>query len=84
MPIDVKKAVLTATEYLAEVMRIRPELIVLEEVEMDDRDGSWNVTFSWPTPETKDLTHIVHPRTYKTVKVDADTGQLQAITIKRL
>lgn len=84
MPIAVKDAVHTASEYLADVMRISPQSLVLEEVELNGDEHSWDITFSYPTPETADLRHILKSRSYKTVRVEADSGKLLSIKIKNI
>ena len=84
MAIDVKSAVLSASQYLADVMRIPTQALVLEEVELSGDGRFWEITFSYPTPETPDLAHVLRSRSYKVVKVDADDGGLASIKIKRL
>lgn len=84
MPMGVKRAVLTASEYLADVMRISPDKLVLEEVELSEDGRFWQVTFSYPTPETKDMLHILRSRSYKIVRLNAEDGSFVSIKIRQV
>lgn len=94
--IDVKTAVQKALGYFQQLMPAPPDLtvtsapnrgILLEEVELiEEGRPEWHITFSAPSP----LGHLTlastagHDRAYKTVTIDAETGEFRSMKIRPL
>ncbi len=83
MPIDVKTAVAKGREYVGLVFPVPPPEVRLEEVELAEDGRHWYVTFSIPGPQV-DLfgAPFSAKREYKTVELDAETGEARAIRIR--
>lgn len=83
--IDVKEAVRIATKVLRDLYEnVELEDLLLEEVE---RSGnSWYVTlgFTRPGRGTPLGALMVPQRTYKRIRIDADTGEFQGMEIRQL
>ena len=85
MPLDVKKAVELARNYLSDVLQIPAVQILLEEVELPENQQFWLITLSYPEPVTSPAQLITgQTRAYKIVKLQADTGKLVSIKIRTL
>ena len=65
----------------------------LEEVEITDDDRSWLITLGWREPGVKMPAVLapvlgdevpVHPRTYKTLEVDTETGAVRSMKIREV
>ena len=83
--IDSKTAISRASAYLGEIFPQAKE-VQLEEIELSDNRKHWLVTFSFPKPELVIFgAPVANPnRDYKTVKVDAATGEPVAVKIRVL
>ena len=95
--INVKEAVKQASQYVRDVFPTVEDL-QLEEVEIANGDGNWNVTLSYLRPVQFDsfsplsAAKIVgemlggqkYERVYKVVAVDAISGKCQSIKIRQL
>lgn len=92
--IDVKTAVQKALGYFHQLMPAPPDAvtipnggILLEEVELvEDGRPEWHITFSAPSP----LGHLTlasiagRDRAYKTITIDAETGDFRSMKIRPL
>jgi hypothetical protein len=84
---DVKEAVKTAKEYVADVFQEEGvSNLGLEEIEFDDGDASWNITVGfwrpWNLPHNSVLsaTGIARPtRTYRVVKIRELDGAILSV-----
>jgi len=89
---NVKDAVKKAIDYIAEVFESEQlENIGLEEVTLNENEGMWQVTvgFSRPWDHQKSgliaAVQVLNPtRQYKIVKIDNETEEVKAITIREL
>ena len=89
---NVKDAVKKAIDYIAEVFESEQlENIGLEEVTLNENEGMWQVTvgFSRPWDHQKSgliaAVQALNPtRQYKIVKIDNETEEVKAITIREL
>ncbi len=95
--IDVKEAVKQASQYVRDVFPAVEDL-QLEEVEIANGDGNWNVTLSYlrvvqldsfsPFSAAKIVGEVLgsgkYERVYKVVAVDANSGECQSIKIRQL
>lgn len=92
--IEVKTAVQKALGYFKELMPAPPGFaatpdrsILLEEVELvEDGRPVWHITFSAPTVYAEHtLASIVgRDRAYKTITIDAETGEFRSMKIRSL
>lgn len=78
-PIDVKKAVKIASQYLNGLYGQSIGNTRVEEVELDDEDGVWLITLSFV-----DIDDLVPERIYKTLEIDLETGQVLAMRIREV
>jgi len=86
--LDVKEAVRVATEYIQTLFSEKqiPELR-LEEVEMSEDGKFWDVTMSFVVREATaylSLGDSAKTREYKVFKVNAETGQVQSMKIRKV
>lgn len=89
--IDVKVAVRAAVKFITGLYE--PELLndlLLEEIELSEDKRYWLVTLGFtrylPTP-SHPLQHLAAPRTvrsYKQIKVDANTAQVESLKIREV
>lgn len=90
MNIDVQKAVAAARASLRDFFSEEPvQGILLEEVERSEDDGDWLITLSFiRNPKTTkgaiDTFLGEGPRTYKTLKVSTETGEVLSMKIRQL
>ena len=86
MPIDVKKAVQLAREYLSEVLQVPISELLLEEVELSGDQQFWSITLSYPAPSRSPIEVALGQggRAYKIVRLEADTGKFMSIKIRSL
>ncbi len=88
MAIEVRKAVELARQYLQEVLQIPPTDILLEEVELSDDRQFWLITLSYPGPQPNSIGDLLASngsnRTYKVVRLRADTGEFVSVKIRTL
>jgi hypothetical protein len=86
--IDVKTAAQKALGYFKELMPVTPYggSILLEEVELvEDGRPAWHITFSAPAPSPLELAGIIgRDRAYKTITIDAETGEFRSMKIRPL
>jgi hypothetical protein len=83
--LDVKKAVELARGYLLDVLQISASEVLLEEVEFSENQRYWLITLSYPGPVISPVQLFTgQNRTYKVVKLHADTGVLVSIKIRTL
>jgi len=85
--IDVKEAVTRAEKYFAELSTQGG--ILFEEVELAQNGGNahWLVTLSVPVPGSIGLAGGATPafaRDYKVFKIDAETGALESVKIRKV
>ncbi len=86
--IDVKEAVKIATEYIQTLFAERqiPELR-LEEVELSPDNQFWEVTLSFVVREPTaylSLGDAARTREYKVFRINAETGQVQSMKIRKV
>ncbi len=85
MPLDVKKAVELARESLADILQVPTGKLLLEEVELTEDQQFWLITFSYlGPPDTAMQTVFGSLRSYKVVKLNAETGAFVSIKIRTL
>jgi len=81
--VDVRQAASTATNYL---VNLYPQQtlsnVQLEEVELSEDEKYWLITLSYPV--THNLLNMQIRREYKVFKVDAATGQVRSMKIRKL
>lgn len=89
--IDVKTAVSAAYNYLISIqdmMGNELQDIRLEEVELFEEKNFWSITLGFDNPvKTKNLLDIqlgLPQREYKVFKVNAHTGEVEAMKIRKL
>lgn len=85
--IDVKQAVRVAAEYFTDLIPTKAEGLLLEEVELVERDGRecWSITFSTPLPAVGIANLMAGARKdYKVFTVDAETGQVKSMKIRQI
>ena len=78
MPIDAKKAGLAAKNYLTELMGGPLYGLSLEEVERSKDSSNWLITLSY------NENVFLSTKTYKVFTVDALTGEVLSMKIKRM
>ncbi|WP_027882179.1 hypothetical protein [Meiothermus rufus] len=86
--IDAKEAVKIATEYIQTLFAERqiPELR-LEEVELSPDNQFWEVTLSFVVREPTaylSLGEAARTREYKVFRINAETGQVQSMKIRKV
>lgn len=86
--LEVKEAVKVATDYIQALFAERqiPELR-LEEVELSEDKKHWEVTLSFVVREPTaylSLGDAARSREYKVFKVDAESGQVQSMKIRKV
>jgi hypothetical protein len=89
MPIPVKEAVQYAQKYLSDVMNIEQANLLLEEVELTEDQQYWLVTLSFPVQHQVSavaaaLGGTSVTRDYKIVKLQADTGVMVSVKIRKI
>lgn len=93
--IEVREAVEAAEEFARDAFdEDALRYLRLEEVELDASGDQWKVTLGWVTPEdlrraNTGLANITGtpqklPRTYKTFRVDAETGEVDSMKIRKV
>lgn len=89
--IDVKTAVLSAQNYLTSMQELLAEPLKdlgLEEVELSEDKQTWLITLGYNRPlETTPNVLLppgftTHQRVYKLIKVNAETGDVEAMKIR--
>lgn len=91
--IDAKQAVQAAFTYVAEMYAPgQLKHLQLEEVEPDEGHNRWLITLGWDDPAVSPPGIFASaatsgsqrlPRTYKRFHVNADTGEVEAMRIRR-
>jgi len=92
--IDVKQAVAAAEEFARQLFSDQ-ELrhLRVEEIELSDDRGMWNVTLGWLEPAIREKGSVlssfepsihVLPRVYKLFSVDAENGSVQSMKIREV
>ena len=84
---DVKQAVQTAKEHIAQLFSDEPiSNIGLEEVEFNETVSVWEITIgfsrSWDRPGgsfISDLARLESPRTYKTIRIQDESGRVESV-----
>jgi hypothetical protein len=86
MPIDVKKAVGLARQYLSDIMQVQASEVLLEEVELSADGRYWLVTLSYPAPAPTPILVLTGrgDRNFRVVKLLAETGDFESIKIRSL
>lgn len=94
--VPVQQAVYAAQQYLGDLqsfMKVPLESLRLEEVELSEDKGTWLVTLSYDSPDVSmqrsnlvTLGEVMRPqkllRDYKIIKVNAETGEVEAMKIR--
>ena len=83
--LDVKEAAQRASEYFAALF---PQDLAakarLEEVELSDDGQYWLITLGYPTDTSGLLLATTKPREYKQFKIEAATGKVVSMTIRKV
>jgi len=82
--VQAKEAVAKARNYLADLMQVPADHLLLEEVEPSSDDQFWTITFSYAPVAGSPLQEVLRGKTYKTVKIDAVTGEFESLKIRQL
>lgn len=92
--IDVRAAVTAANRYLQDVndlIKIQPESLRLEEVELSEDQREWLITLGFDVPIRTNSwanlvpeTNSIYQREYKLFKVDSETGEVKSMKIRSL
>jgi hypothetical protein len=82
--IDVRDAAGIAVEYLQSLPMMPADAIRLEEVVMSEDEKSWLITLSVVDNDWVGLPMDSPPRLYKTLKVDAEKGDVLSMKIRQL
>ena len=86
--IDVKEAARSAAEYFAGLFPDQGySEVLLEEVELSEDEKYWLITLSYalPRPGGEGFAALIpRQRRYKQFKIDAQTGKVQAMTIRNV
>lgn len=86
--IDVKEAARSAAEYFAGLFPDQGYSdVLLEEVELKEDEKHWLITLSYALPPSGgDPLASIRPRQrrYKQFKIDAQTGRVQAMTVRNV
>jgi hypothetical protein len=90
--LDVKEAARTAAEYFASLYdESTYSDLQLEEVELTEDEKYWLITLSYEYGEAKQTQvgamlnlPVSKQRKYKQFRIDAETGQVQAMTIRKV
>jgi hypothetical protein len=85
--IDVKQAVKTAIDYFKNLYADSPfSNLLLEEVELTEDETYWLITLSYSYPTDDKLMSAIAPlkRGYKTLKINASTGEVISMKIRTL
>jgi hypothetical protein len=85
--VDVKSAVQLAFEYLKsfqDFMGSQLENLRLEEVELSDNEPFWLITLGFDVPTDGEFFGPKQRREYKLLKVNSETGQVQAMKIREV
>ncbi|HXL80301.1 MAG TPA: hypothetical protein VN951_05430 [Pyrinomonadaceae bacterium] len=85
--LDVKEAAQRASEYFAGLYE-NQELtnVQLEEVEQENHGKYWLITLSYPVPSQPQVAglNLNFKREYKVFKIDAKTGEVKSMKIRKL
>lgn len=90
MPVaNVRDAVHSAVKYLEDIQDLlgnKIENLRLEEAELTDDRGAWLITLGFNSPPSNTgLSSILQPqREYKLFRVNAETGEVEAMTIRKV
>lgn len=83
--LDVKEAAQRASEYYAALYSQEAAANVrLEEVELSDDDQYWLITLSYPRPGLEALFGDNGKREYKQFKIEASTGKVLSMKIRKV
>lgn len=88
--IDVKDAAKAAAEYFSKLYSGKQYSdLLLEEVELSEDEKHWLITLSYaykpaPPASALDIFSKQSPRKYKLFKIDASTGNVEAMKIRSL
>jgi len=82
--VHVKEAVAKARNYLADLMQVPTDHLLLEEVEPSNDDQFWTVTFSYAPPAGSSLQETLRGKVFKTVTIDAVTGDFESLKIRQV
>jgi len=83
--LDVKEAARRASEYFAGLYPVESNSNVqLEEVELTEDGKYWFITLSYPVPSELAALNFNFKRKYKVFKIDAETGQVVSMKIRKV
>jgi hypothetical protein len=83
--VDVKEAAQRASEYFAGLYQDQGlSNVQLEEVELTDDGKFWLITLSYPGPRELGTFNISPKRKYKLFKIDAKTGDVKSMKIRKV
>ena len=83
--IDVRQAAHLASQYFAGLYE-GPAVsgAQLEEVEITEDEKYWLITLSYPLTEATALLNFNYKRKYKVFKIDAETGEVLSMKIRKV
>ena len=86
--LDVKEAAQKASDYFAGLYQDQAltKNVQLEEVEQADHGKYWLITLSYPVPSEPQLANLQlsFKRKYKVFKIDAKTGEVKSMKIRKV
>ncbi len=83
--LDVREAAKRASEYFAALYsNDNPAKLRLEEVELIEDGQFWLITLSYPRAGLGELFGTDGPREYKVFKIQADTGEVKSMKIRKV
>jgi hypothetical protein len=83
--LDVKEAARRASEYFAGLYADQSlSNVQLEEVELSEDGRHWFITLSYPVPPELAALNFNFKRKYKVFKIDAETGQVVSMKIRKV
>jgi len=83
--IDVKQAAQLASQYFAGLYEGQTASgAQLEEVEIAEDGKYWLITLSYPLTEVTGLLNFNYKRRYKVFKIDAETGEILSMKIRKV
>ncbi|MFN7932570.1 MAG: hypothetical protein U0R19_04535 [Bryobacteraceae bacterium] len=94
MPVNAKEAVKNASEYFTDLMNGQVSGITLEEIELSREQPDWQVTLSAWIPERKPVPKVANPlselfqtdhaKIYRLFHVDAETGEVKSMKMRKV
>jgi hypothetical protein len=83
--ISPKEAANAAIGYFQQLVDIHLESVMLEEIELSEDGRTWEVTIGYTFQDFRNLgIPISRARHYKSFKIDASTGAIKSMKIRKL